>query len=95
MKNIKDLSRQVAKECNMPSKEVHFIIEKTFDEIANILINEGEEVRIKNFGAFKFGTIPGKKTKHPTTKEEIIIEDKKTVRLGLSTKIKKGLNGKA
>lgn len=92
MKNIKDLSKRVADKNKLPQRTVHMIIESVFEEIADILINEKEEVRIKNFGTFKFGKITGKKTKHPSTKEPIVIQDRITVRLGLSTKMKKGLN---
>ena len=92
MKNIRDLARRVSDNLDISVKEAHAIIEETFKEIAKILIEEEEEVRIKNFATFKFGVVPGKETKHPTTKERITIPKKKTIRLGLSTKIKKGLN---
>lgn len=94
MKNIKDLSKRVSENKNISQKDAHDIIEDTFNEISKILVSEGEEVRIKNFAVFKYGIVPGKKTKHPTTREEIIIPENKTIRLGLSTKIKKGLNGR-
>lgn len=92
MKNIKDLSKRVADATKLPYKTVHPIVESVFGEMLDILVNDKEEIRIKNFGTFKFGIIPGKNTKHPTTKEPITISDKKTIRLGLSTKMKKGLN---
>lgn len=76
MKNIKDLSKRVSENKNISQKDAHNIIEDTFNEISKILIEEGEEVRIKNFAIFKYGTVPGKKTKHPTTKEDIIIPSK-------------------
>nr|DAV25081.1 MAG TPA: Bacterial DNA-binding protein [Caudoviricetes sp.] len=94
MKNIKDLSKRVSENQKISQKDAHNIIEDTFNEISKILVEEGEEVRIKNFAVFKYGMVPGKKTKHPTTKEEIVIPDSRTIRLGLSTKIKKGLNGR-
>lgn len=92
MKNIKDVSKRVADKTKLPQKTVQLIAESLFEEIAEILTNDKEEVRVKNFAVFKFGKIPGKSTKHPTTKEQIIIDDKITVRLGLSTKLKKALN---
>lgn len=92
MKNLRDLSKRVSKNLDITQKEAHAIIEEAFKEIAKILIEDGEEVRIKNFATFKFGVVPGKETKHPTTKERIQIPRKRTIRLGLSTKIKKGLN---
>lgn len=92
MKNIKDLSKRVSANKNIPQKEVHAIIEDAFNEISKMLVDEGEEIRIKNFAVFKYGKVAGKKTKHPTTKKEIIINDSITIRLGLSTKLKRGLN---
>lgn len=92
MNNIKDLSKRVAKKNKLPYKTVHMIVESTFKEMAVIFIQDKEEIRIKNFGTFKFTTIPGKRTKHPTTKKPIVIGDKLSIRLGVSTKIKKGLN---
>ena len=92
MKNIKEVSKMVANETNMPQKTVELIANSIFEEIADILTNKREEVRIKNFAVFKFGKIAGKTTKHPTTKELITIDDKTTVRLGLSTKMKRSLN---
>ena len=38
------------------------------------LVNNKEEVRIKNFGTFKFGKSAGRTTKHPVTKKTIVIE---------------------
>lgn len=92
MKNINDLAKIMAKNNNLTVKENQTYIKNLFDEISKILVSEKEEIRIKNFGTFKFGKVPGKNTKHPKTKEPINIPDKVTIRLGLSTKIKKGLN---
>ena len=92
MKNIKEVSKLVAEKNNMPHKTVELIAESLFEEIADILTKKKEEVRVKNFAVFRFSKIPGKTTKHPTTKETIVIDDKVTVRLGLSTKLKRGLN---
>lgn len=92
MKNIKDLSKRIAKNNNIPEKDAKTIIEDVFGEIKNILVNEGEEVRIKNFATFKFGKTPGRVTKHPTTKKQIIIGEKRNIKLRLSTKMKKSLN---
>lgn len=92
MKNIKDLSKRVADRVKLPCETINEVVKTVFEEMSEILVNEREEIRIKNFGTFKFGKIPGKTTKHPTTKEPIVIGDKKTIRLGLSTKIKRGLN---
>lgn len=92
MKNIRDLTEIVASKNNLDEKEVMPIIQSTFEEISNILINEREEVRIKNFGVFRFSMVPSKNTKHPVSKLPIVTGDKLTVRLGVSKKIKDGLN---
>ena len=92
MQNIQDLAKKMAKKNNLTTKENQIYITELFNEMSNILVSEKEEIRIKNFGVFKFGKVPGKNTKHPTTKEPICIPDKITIRLGLSTKLKKGLN---
>lgn len=92
MKNIQDLAKRMAKKNKLTVKENQTYIAELFNEMSSILIDEKEEIRIKNFGVFKFGKVPGKKTKHPKTKEPISIPDMITIRLGLSTKLKKGLN---
>lgn len=92
MKNIQDLAKRMAKKNNLTVKDNQAYITELFGEMSNILTEEKEEIRIKNFGVFKFGKVPGKKTKHPKTKEPISIPDMITIRLGLSTKLKKGLN---
>lgn len=92
MKNIQDLAKRMAKKNKLTTKENQIYITELFNEISDILTLEKEEIRIKNFGIFKFGKVPGKNTKHPKTREPISIPEKSTIRLGLSTKLKKSLN---
>ena len=90
--NIKDLARRVSDKVEMKQSDVLHVVKTTFDELSVILVEEHKEVRIKNFTTFKFGKVAGKTTKHPKTGEEVIIPDRITIRLGLSTKVKRGLN---
>lgn len=90
--NIKDLSERVSKKVEMNQGDVLNVMKTTFDEMSSILIDEKKEIRIKNFATFKFGKVSGKTTKHPKTGEPVHFPDKVTIRLGLSMKMKKGLN---
>lgn len=88
MRNLNDIARIIAFQNGMSTRKASMVIKSVFNAIENSLVEDKEEVRIKNFGTFKFGVVPGRVTKHPVTKEVIEIPERETIRLGLSTKLK-------
>ena len=69
MKNIENISDTLAERFGVSKQDSKIFTEGVFKEISNCLVNNKEEVRIKNFGTFKFGKSAGRTTKHPVTKE--------------------------
>ena len=92
MKNIENISDTLAEKFGVSKQDSKIFTEEVFKEISNCLVNNKEEVRIKNFGTFKFGKSAGRVTKHPVTKETIVIEENTTIRFKASTKLKNNIH---
>ena len=92
MKNIENISDTLAERFGVSKQDSKIFTEGVFKEISNCLVNNKEEVRIKNFGTFKFGKSAGRTTKHPVTKETIVIEENTTIRFKASTKLKNNIH---
>ena len=57
MVNLDEISNRLSERFGVTKKDSKIFTEAVFDEIFNILTNEHEEVRIKNFGSFNFGKV--------------------------------------
>ena len=92
MVNLDEISNRLSEKFGVTKKDSKIFTEAVFDEIFNILTNEHEEVRIKNFGSFNFGKVAARSTKHPRTKENIHINSNVTIRFKTSTKLKHAIH---
>ncbi len=87
----KELIEVLCVEHEMPSKKIESIVNDLFVLITKSLEN-GEEVKISQFGIFKPVLRKGRKGRNPKTGETIQIPDKKTVTFTLSKDFKRNLN---
>jgi len=86
----KELVKKIAKELNLPQKEVQNVIEKTLETIVKEVKN-GNEITILGFGTFKEKINKEKEGINPQTKEKITIPGSKTIAFKASSKLKEPL----
>ena len=74
----KDIVMKIAEETGIKQIHVKKVIQKTFDNIIDIL-NQGEAIELRNFGVFKVRVRKGRMGRNPRTGDQVPIPDKKVV----------------
>lgn len=69
---------KIADELNMLQLQVKEVVQKTFDEIIDVLANEGR-LELRNFGVFEVRKRKARKARNPRTGEGVFIDDHKVV----------------
>ena len=92
MINLDNIAERLSNKFGVSKNDSRIFIEGTFEEIAKILVKEKKEIRIKNFGTFKFGKTAGRTTQHPVTHETINIGNNVNIRFKAATKLKNDIH---
>lgn len=82
-----DIITVVANECKLSNAQAKEVVDIVFDAI-KISLSKGEDVRIKDFGAFKVTTCKEKKARDLSRGTEVVIPEHKKVKFQASVNFK-------
>jgi nucleoid DNA-binding protein len=74
----RDIVRTISQEFGLTRDQVQQIIQKTFDSIVNILVENGR-VELRSFGVFEVRRRKAHKAHNPRTGEKIMVPERCTV----------------
>jgi nucleoid DNA-binding protein len=74
----KDIIRRIAAELDRSKLGTKAIVQKTFDAIINVLIEEGR-IELRNFGVFELKKRNPRKARDPRTGEQVLIGERMRV----------------
>ena len=74
----KDTVRTISEELGLAQDQTKQIVQKTFDSIINILVEDGR-VELRNFGVFAVQQRKPRKARNPRTGETVMVGERCTV----------------
>jgi len=74
----KDIVQAIAEELGLTQHQAQQIVQRTFDYIVNILVEDGR-VELRNFGVFTVKWREPRKARNPRTGEKFIVPERCTV----------------
>jgi len=86
-----ELIKKVAKEQELSKAKAEKIVKSVLSAISESLAN-GEEVRLSELGAFKFGQRSERKGRNPRTGKELTIPAKRVVKFVASKSVREAVN---
>ena len=71
-----DLIEEVAKQCNLTTKESELIVNTVFDNITDALA-KGDKVELRGFGSFRIRQRNARKGRNPKTGSSVSVPEKR------------------
>lgn len=84
MINMKEFSRLFAEKYGVRYKDSTFVCKGVFQLLGELLLDQGEDVILNNFGSFKHKRMAEMRRKHPTTGEMITVPERDVVKFKIS-----------